>query len=327
MEDRVFGLTAFSYTWNFERDRHSSSVVAFGRALNAVVLGVKLNLADINAMNEGHPNSLFARTIATSKVYQNLVLTEKSNNLPPSSTGPVSIVHINQDGQASTDTHKPASPDSVERYLGAPELEEVSVLELCEFNADSDETDDNQTFYREFDQYIFLTDDLSLLAICGELFSVPLDKMIKKGKEAVNFKLTGLGGTVKKTQGGTVVDRQFVEVILDNGYSFLMYRSSGTSNNGTEGEWVPIPGWGLKKDPFFGTKIWFIKLRLDGDGKRLKQEKYDVPIFKKIHSHLKEKETSLFPELKKDDVSVDDCAEVAEPSLEEIKTENKDISE
>ncbi|WP_257263480.1 hypothetical protein [Endozoicomonas sp. ONNA2] len=321
MEDRVFGLKAFSYTWNLERDKHSSNLAAFGRALKAVVQGVELNLADIYGMNERHPKSLFARNIQTSRVYQNLVLTDKTTT---SSTAPVSISHINQDGQTLIGTPKPASPDSVERYLGAPELEEVSLLELCEFNVDSDETDDNKAFYRNFHQYIYLTDDLSVWAIWGELFTVPLENMKKKGMEAVNFKLTGLGGTVKEKKGSSVVARQFVEVILDNGHSFLMYRSSGISSKGTDGEWVPIPGWGLKKDPFFGTKIWFIKLRLDADLKRLKQEKYDVPIFNKIHSHLKEKETSLFPELKKDDASVDDSAKVAEPSLAEIKTENKD---
>ena len=75
-----------------------------------------------------------------------------------------------------------------------------------------------------------------------------------------------------------VAGREVVEVIMPNGMTFLMYRSTGTgSSSDTKGLWVPIPG--------FAMSGHFIKV-YDTNGIDPKFSKYNVPLFKSVANTL-----------------------------------------
>ena len=75
-----------------------------------------------------------------------------------------------------------------------------------------------------------------------------------------------------------VAGREVVEVIMPNGMTFLMYRSTGTgSSSDTKGLWVPIPG--------FARSGHFIKVH-DTNGIDPKFSKYNVPLFKSVANTL-----------------------------------------
>ena len=75
-----------------------------------------------------------------------------------------------------------------------------------------------------------------------------------------------------------VAGREVVEVIMPNGMTFLMYRSTGTgSSSDTKGLWVPIPG--------FAMSGHFIKVE-DTNSIDPKFSKYNVPLFKSVANTL-----------------------------------------
>jgi len=100
-----------------------------------------------------------------------------------------------------------------------------------------------------------------------------VDFMIKDANKAgMDWKI----GTSKATVNG----RDVIEIVMPNGYSFLMYKSSGTgSTSKSKNLWVPIPG-------FANDKIGrFIKV-YDSNGKDPKFSKYNVPLFQNIANTL-----------------------------------------
>ncbi|PJE80133.1 hypothetical protein CI610_00899 [invertebrate metagenome] len=93
---------------------------------------------------------------------------------------------------------------------------------------------------------------------------------------------------------GTVQGRPVIDVQLNDGRSFLMYRSSGQSTGqSSEGEWVPFPGFqGTTEGPY--QRGWFIKF---GSPQDVKTKKYP-PELCAVADKIKQEEASLFPELK-----------------------------
>ena len=114
-----------------------------------------------------------------------------------------------------------------------------------------------------------------------------VDFMIKDANKAgMDWKI----GTSKATVNG----RDVIEIIMPNGYSFLMYKSSGTgSTSKSKNLWVPIPG-------FANDKVGrFIKVYDTTNGKSASQKidpkftKYEVPLFQNIANTLESLDDAL----------------------------------
>ena len=78
MDVTIYGLAAFSYTWNKERDNQVSLVTAFARVVMAVSVGKKINADDIRSMCQDHPTSIFARTVSQRPMLSNMLYTDDS---------------------------------------------------------------------------------------------------------------------------------------------------------------------------------------------------------------------------------------------------------
>ena len=91
-----------------------------------------------------------------------------------------------------------------------------------------------------------------------------------------------LGNLRHKADTGQLI----VDIILPNGKSFLMYRSTGKGTTAdTKGLWTPIPG--------FAKNGWYIKMRHKGVDP--KKNKYGIEAFKDIAMSLEMNEEVLFP--------------------------------
>jgi hypothetical protein len=106
-----------------------------------------------------------------------------------------------------------------------------------------------------------------------------IDHMITRGREAKSFELTG-----RRVE---LFSRKMVEVVLDNGYTLIFYKSLGlgTGSESTD-EWVPTPSIDL-------IAHWIVKKSyLDELGNKVnpKLSKYDVPIYQEIANYLKNNE-------------------------------------
>ena len=170
--------------------------------------------------------------------------------------------------------------------LKSPEPNNITPIESHKYDSRSKEG--KADFYNNFSDYVFAVDDVFSMEI-----QIAFEKMKSKGREAKIFDLSG--------RGGVVDGRHFVEVVLDNEYSCLMYRSTGEySGSETEGEWVPFPGW--KENTDKDKPFWFIKYN-NSDGSNPKTNKYQIPAFQQIAAFIKEREQILFPDLNKKDAS------------------------
>ncbi|WP_067587021.1 protein kinase domain-containing protein [Endozoicomonas ascidiicola] len=91
--------------------------------------------------------------------------------------------------------------------------------------------------------------------------------------------------------------RHIVEMENNNGDLFLMFRSTGTACQGTEGCWVPFPGI-LNSE---NHKDWFIKGWNEGSYQYsyedIKHHQYHIPFFQNVAIQLSEAEHTIFPEL------------------------------
>ena len=287
MDAKINGLAAFSYTWNKLRDDECSKIQAFARAVRAISVGVRVTSDDLRLMQQGHPTSIFARAIAKDTTLEKLLYSDPDSldsysqeRAPLISPDSPSIVEF-QD-MPEIKENKRTVP--LEKYNQLPEPGDITTIELHKYDFKSKEG--KTDFYDNFRDYIF-TGESQL----SEEVLRPLGKMQTQGIEAKHFKLTG--------RGGVVDGRHFVEVVLDNGHPFLMYRSTGTgTSQDTLGEWMPIPGW---LDPLV-KPLWFIKYE-NIDRSDSKIDKYKILIFQQIDVFLKEREHVLFPDLNKKDSS------------------------
>lgn len=281
MDAKINGLTAFSYTWNMLRDNECSKIKAFARAVKAS-FGIKITPDKVLSMQQEHPASIFARSIAKDTTLGRLLYSDSDSleQAPTISPDSPSIVEL-QD-MPEIKENKRTVP--LEKYDQLPEPGDITTIELHKYDFKSKEG--KADFYDNFRDYIFTGES----QLSKEVLR-PLGKMQKQGSEAKHFKLTG--------RGGVVDGRHFVEVVLDNGHPCLMYRSTGTgSSQDTLGEWVPIPGW---LDPIV-RPLWFIKFK-NVDDSDSKINKYKISIFQKIDAFLKDREQVLFPDLNKKDSS------------------------
>ena len=281
MDAKINGLAAFSYTWNMLRDDECSKIKAFARAVKAS-FGIKITPDKVRSMQQEHPASIFARSIAKDTTLGRLLYSDSYSleQAPLISPDSPSIVEF-QD-MPEIKENKRTVP--LEKYNQLPEPGDITTIELHKYDFKSKEG--KTDFYDNFRDYIF-TGESQL----SEEVLRPLGKMQTQGIEAKHFKLTG--------RGGVVDGRHFVEVVLDNGHPCLMYRSTGTgSSQDTLGEWVPIPGW---LDPIVNP-LWFIKFK-NVDDSDSKIDKYKIDIFQQIDVFLKEREHVLFPDLNKKDSS------------------------
>lgn len=282
MDAKINGLAAFSYTWNMLRDNECSKIKAFARAVKAISVGIKITPDKVRSMQQEHPASIFARSIAKDTTLEKLLYSDSDSleQAPLISSDSSSIVEL-QD-MPEIKENKRTVP--LKKYNQLPEPGDITTIELHKYDFKSKEG--KTDFYDNFRDYIF-TGESQL----SEEVLRPLGKMQTQGIEAKHFKLTG--------RGGVVDGRHFVEVVLDNGHPCLMYRSTGTgSSQDTLGEWVPIPGW---LDPIVNP-LWFIKFK-NVDDSDSKIDKYKIDIFQQIDVFLKEREHVLFPDLNKKDSS------------------------
>ena len=281
MDAKINGLTAFSYTWNTLRDNECSKIKAFARAVKAS-FGIKITPDKVLSMQQEHPASIFARSIAKDTTLRRLLYSDSDSleQAPTISPDSPSIVEL-QD-MPEIKENKRTVP--LEKYDQLPEPGDITTIELHKYDFKSKEG--KADFYDNFRDYIFTGESQF-----SEEVLRPHGKMQKQGDKAKHFKLTG--------RGGVVDGRHFVEVVLDNGHPCLMYRSTGTgTSQDTLGEWMPIPGW---LDPVV-KPLWFIKYE-NIDGSDSKIDKYKIRIFQKIDVFLKEREHVLFPDLNKKDSS------------------------
>lgn len=141
MDMTIYGLSAFSYVWNQEKDNQSSSITAFAKAVIAIPCGIKINECDAESIILNHPTSIFARSICKASNLPNRLNISKDHQQQP--TPPVLQDHelptmvtntcksfaasINS-SQSTTMTHVSETPDqeeSGENFLTKPDIREM----------------------------------------------------------------------------------------------------------------------------------------------------------------------------------------------------------
>lgn len=284
MDATIYGLSAFSYAWNRERDNKCSKIKAFARAVKVIPFGIKVTPENLRSMQQDHPKSIFARSIGRNRTLRDLLYCEES--LQQSSIMKPDVPGISELQQIPVKIRKSEQTTPLEKFDQLPEPGNITAIES--YTYDSKNKENKTVFYNHFGDYVFNGKDIYSMQIMN-----PFEEMQSKGKEANHYKLSG--------RGGVVDDRHFVEVILDNGYSCLMYRSTGTSTSSeSQGEWVPCPGWKENTN----KELWFIKYN-NFDGSDPKINKYNITVYQHIAAFLKDRELALFPDLNKKDSSFD----------------------
>jgi len=139
--------------------------------------------------------------------------------------------------------------------------------------------------------------DATSLAVTQELADL--------GKEMDENNTEWKIGNIRDDVSGRLV----VDVVLPDGRTFLMYKSTGTGSGAeSKGEWTPLPG--------FAENGWFIKTGFDPEtgksfsGSNVSSEKYNPKFnkygsskFKEIADYIKENESLIFSEESQQDIN------------------------
>jgi hypothetical protein len=226
-------------------------------------------------------------------------------------------------GEVTQEIKNKYSSTKVDNSAKIQELkQELEKLEDSEKNITKPFESNAQEKFKRAD--VKSSNDATALVVTQELADL--------GKEMDDNNINWKIGNIREDVSGRLV----VDVVLPDGRTFLMYKSTGEGSGvESKGEWVPLPG--------FAENGWFVKTGFNPEtgqsfsGSEASSEKFNPKFnkygstkFKEIADYLKENEALVFSEESQQQETINPIGTEAAPSInvgiEEIKKEWKEIA-